>query len=102
MPMHLRSTNAEPVGARLARESVTSVYQTDRIIVLRGQASLQQRLHPSWWKAFKPKQENQDSAKNKPNPRIARGLASFDDQSSWKRDVLSLKARLPLLSVSAA
>jgi len=48
-----RSSRASPaptgiafsVGARLARESGGAVYQIDRVIVLRGQARLQQGSH---------------------------------------------------------
>ena len=41
--MWVNSRRGFPVGTRLPRESDTSVLQTDRVIVLRGQARLQRR-----------------------------------------------------------
>jgi hypothetical protein len=39
-----KENNAKPVGARLAREECTAVFQVLRVIVLRGQATLPQDL----------------------------------------------------------
>jgi hypothetical protein len=43
-----------PVGARLARDSGDAVYQADRVIVLRGQARLQQLERGFLWERGLP------------------------------------------------
>ncbi len=46
--------NAEPVGAWLAREECTAVFQVLRVIVLRGQATLPQVLRLPRARYFTP------------------------------------------------